>query len=458
MSFALADPARAAWAAGLAVAGAGLGILAGIDARLAVGLALGVAFVLIALTSVTLGLCLFITLEFLQLSGLGLSVEKMAGGLLALSWLGAMALRRGEAERSLISAHPAFTGLLAFFVGWSLLSALWAAAPDVALASGLRYAQTAVFFLIVYTAVHTRQQALWVVGAFVLSAGLAATLGLVLPSEVSDEGRLEGTYGEPNEYATYLVVGLVLAVTLAGVRAVSAPLRLAAIAAGVLCSGAFLLTGSRAGLVAMGVALFMGVLVGGRRRIGTIVAVVLVAALAATYFVSFAPAGIQQRVFTTESSGRTDLWRIAGRMVEAHPVLGVGAGNFRESSIDYLIQPGVIRRDEYIIDRPNLVHNIYLGALAELGVVGLLLFGGILVFSLLCAVRAVRAFAHAGDRDMDVLARGLLVAIVAILAADFFASEPYSKQLWLLLAMSPGLLAVARSEEPPGDGDAAPSW
>lgn len=118
----------------------------------------------------------------------------------------------------------------------------------------------------------------------------------------------------------------------------------------------------------------------------------------------------------------------------------------------------MIRRDEYIIDRPNLVHNIYLGALAELGVVGLLLFGGILVFSLLCAVRAVRAFAHAGDRDMDVLARGLLVAIVAILAADFFASEPYSKQLWLLLAMSPGLLAVARSEEPPGDGDAAPSW
>lgn len=239
MSFALADPARAAWAAGLAVAGAGLGILAGIDARLAVGLALGVAFVLIALTSVTLGLCLFIALEFLQLSGLGLSVEKMAGGLLALSWLGAMALRRGEAERSLISAHPAFTGLLAFFVGWSLLSALWAAAPDVALASGLRYAQTAVFFLIVYTAVHTRQQALWVVGAFVLSAGLAATLGLVLPSEVSDEGRLEGTYGEPNEYATYLVVGLVLAVTLAGVRAVSAPLRLAAIAAGSSARGPF---------------------------------------------------------------------------------------------------------------------------------------------------------------------------------------------------------------------------
>jgi hypothetical protein len=33
--------------------------------------------------------------------------------------------------------------------------------------------------------------------------------------------------------------------------------------------------------------------------------------------------------------------------------------------------------------------------------------------------------------------------MMAILAADFFLSEVYSKQLWLLLAIGPALLAVA---------------
>jgi hypothetical protein len=36
-----------------------------------------------------------------------------------------------------------------------------------------------------------------------------------------------------------------------------------------------------------------------------------------------------------------------------------------------------------------------------------------------------------------------------MLAADFFASEQYSKQLWLLLAMGPALLALAQRAPDP---------
>ena len=36
------------------------------------------------------------------------------------------------------------------------------------------------------------------------------------------------------------------------------------------------------------------------------------------------------------------------------------------------------------------------------------------------------------------------LALTGILVADFFSSEQYSKQLWLLLAMGPALLAIAR--------------
>jgi hypothetical protein len=40
--------------------------------------------------------------------------------------------------------------------------------------------------------------------------------------------------------------------------------------------------------------------------------------------------------------------------------------------------------------------------------------------------------------------RGWLIALVGVLTANAFLSAGYSKQLWLLLALGPALLAVAR--------------
>ena len=55
-------------------------------------------------------------------------------------------------------------------------------------------------------------------------------------------------------------------------------------------------------------------------------------------------------------------------MVEAHPVSGVGAGNFRDVSGQYLlVEPGAITASDQIIDEPHFAHNVYLEVLAELG-------------------------------------------------------------------------------------------
>jgi hypothetical protein len=47
----------------------------------------------------------------------------------------------------------------------------------------------------------------------------------------------------------------------------------------------------------------------------------------------------------------------------------------------------------------------------------------------------------------------MATALVGLLAADFFISDQFSKQLWLLLALGPALLALARRKE----ADLAPS-
>jgi hypothetical protein len=47
---------------------------------------------------------------------------------------------------------------------------------------------------------------------------------------------------------------------------------------------------------------------------------------------------------------------------------------------------------------------------------------------------------------MDVVSRAVLVAALGLLASNLFVSEQFSKPLWLLLALGPVLLAIARRE------------
>jgi O-antigen ligase len=136
-------------------------------------------------------------------------------------------------------------------------------------------------------------------------------------------------------------------------------------------------------------------------------------------------------------------------MVEDKPVVGVGSGNFNVSSIHYLlVSPGAIERDEFIVDTPKVAHNTYLQILAELGIIGLTMFLLIIGFAIRCALHAARWFGRAGDSHMEIVARAMVIALVGILAADFFITEQYGKQLWLLLGLGPALLGVARRTYP----------
>jgi O-antigen ligase len=139
-------------------------------------------------------------------------------------------------------------------------------------------------------------------------------------------------------------------------------------------------------------------------------------------------------------------------MVAAHPLEGVGSGQFPISSVHYLLRPGVIERGDLILSTPKVTHNTYLNILAEVGIVGGVMFLAILVFCVGCAVLAVRQLRRDGDQELEILARGLLIGIGGYLTTLLFISENYSKLLWILLALGPVMLAVARapseSEEP----------
>jgi O-antigen ligase len=426
-----------------------VGVLAGYKPPLAIALTLGLIFVVVTLANLTAGVCIFAVLSFLDtaipVQG-ALSAPKLLGVMLMLSWLALVTAGERE-QRERIFSHPAFLFVLTLFLGWTLISATWAEHPDATLDVFTRYVPNAFLFLIVYAAVRTRDQLLWVVGAFVIGAFLSGVYGLIVPPPAADIGRLAGAGGDPNETAAAMVAGLALATALGMAMRGRPFVRTACFVAAIICMLALFLTSSRGGLIALAVALIAAVFLGGRRR-GTMLAAALAAVLVTVfYFATIAPDDVRERVTHPEGgTGRVDIWKVGWRMVENNTIEGVGAGNFPTSSIHYLLEPGKLVRDDFIVDTPKVAHNTYLQVLAELGIVGFVLFMTILLFGLVCAFKAHRAAAAAEDRELDIIARATVVALVALFAAYFFVSRDYGKQLWLLLALAPVMLEISRRE------------
>ena len=96
-------------------------------------------------------------------------------------------------------------------------------------------------------------------------------------------------------------------------------------------------------------------------------------------------------------------------MTKDHPVVGVGAGNFVDVEPRYATRDIDLRRVDLIVDTPKGAHNTYLHTLTELGVIGLLLLLAAVLGCLTICFRAVRALERAGERELGLLGRAVIV-------------------------------------------------
>src|SRR5437660_7422069 len=115
------DLTQRAWQLVLAMLAVGLGLAAGVDPRVGLAVAIGLAFVVLVIGDLTIGLCLFAVVAFLDvlphIGGSLFSFSKFVGFLLAISWLAKMSTT-DEAGNDFLVDHPAFTAILGLFVGF----------------------------------------------------------------------------------------------------------------------------------------------------------------------------------------------------------------------------------------------------------------------------------------------------------------------------------------------------
>jgi O-antigen ligase len=431
----------------LLAAAAGLGLAAVYSPKYALEGVVGLVYVLAAFRNLALGCALFGVLIFFGQIAQG-SGAKAAGAVLVLAWVAHAA--RDRDMPFLLRAHPVVTGAAVGFVALGIVSMLWATSASAAVSQTFRESLGVVLVFVLYAAIDTPARLKLVLTGLLIGAFSSALVGIAqgVPTDTAGAGggRLEGGVGDPNTFAAVLVPSLIVsAFWLVGARRALA--RAALAVAALVLVVAIVLTGSRGGLVALGVCFAAALVFAGPVRAKATMVMALAASVMVVYFVFFAPPAALQRIthFTSGGgSGRTDLWSVAGEMVKAHPVLGVGAGNFQVLEPQYAYSRLDLPRVDLIVDTPKIVHNTYLQVLTELGAVGFAVFGILVVGILRIAVDAVRRTSRAGPRDLEILSRGLLIGVLGYFAAIVFFTAFQEKTMWFVLGVVLSLSTLGR--------------
>ncbi len=431
----------------ISVGAVALAVVVGV--ALAVKLALGVALVFVACYALVLlfapvwALVGFVPLVFLEsVPALNLG-GKAAGLLIAASWVGAAVTGRLDIGRVIRPRRRLFECVVALVI-WLCLTTLWATDPGAAVGDIWHWVSVALLFAIIATWIPDERTLIWVCAAFVLGAVLSVGVGVAsgIEGAAASDPRLEGGSGDPNFLAAGLVAAIVLA---AGVAvAIRHPVgRLACVVAIFVCVFGIAAAQSHGGVLALLGVVLAALLVFKRRRTYVVLLCLAIVAFGAAYFSTTPTAWNRITHVENGGSGRGDLWNVAWRVSEAHPVGGVGLSNYEVVAKNYTRQPGALKNVNKIAEKPHVVHNTYLEALAETGVIGLALFLAVAIGSCYTAWEAGRRFEALGDSRMEALARAVMVATIGMMIAAFFLSDGVDKRLWILFALGPATLGIA---------------
>ena len=389
------------------------------------------------------------------LGGLSISITTIALAGSYLCWfIRAHAKRTSETTSSLHINWPLFLYLAVTAVSVSVAQDVTLSLFEVAL-----LLEACLVYFYVANNVRTKQDVLFVVSLLMVGCllessamnlfrftGMPSTIwGIPIHVRVDTdvkEGftRIGGSVGSPNFAAAYLSMSLASAAGLLFTNLGRAHKWLAMAVLG-LGGVALIFTFSRGGWIALLLSVTLICLLGWHRRglsLKTPIAVILILGMLYLPFHS----AISARLLGDDrgsAESRIPLMRLAFRIIEDNPVLGVGANNFTVVMDRYLTSDF---REGWLF----AVHNKYLLVLSETGIIGLLCF---LAF-LLDALRKGWQCWALQDRLLSPLALGIMAGIaghMVHMTVDVFRGRPTQQLLWLLAGLLAAMHRIGMSRQ-----------
>jgi O-antigen ligase len=281
--------------------------------------------------------------------------------------------------------------------------------------------------------------------------GVSGAIGFVSGGQFV--ARVQGSFGHPNQYGGFLAFLIPVAAMLAVSSGISRPVRILAGIAAVAAVPALIFSYARGAILAVAIASLVWF---GLRR----PKIALLAALAAVgVAIFFTPSALRER-FNPQTGQqdvplRADIWGGALDIYSGHPILGVGLGNF---SVAYASLPSTLanasqRRllNQHGLIVPPNAQNLYLGVLAEEGIVGL----AALTLLGIVAARIVWLGLRVRDPAGRAVALGLGASLLTLAIHGIFEVMLFTElafPLFALVAVVAGFVALDRA----GDGQFAP--
>jgi O-antigen ligase len=374
--------------------------------------------------------------NLLRLGGAGTLTKLL--GMAAAGFVVLQVLREKRIGRAPLAVYFALA-----YMAWLVLSVLWSPDLPMATADAQSMASLILLYAIFAVAPIGARDLRAILTCVLIGGVISSVYGIYLlhaGAAGDDYGRLmievDNRTIDPNHFANALLAPLALA--LVGLLRARKP-------GPVLAYGGALLVIAAGQLISLSREALLGsVLVGAvliafskRRALGLAIGLPLVALL------PFAVPSLGQRMVeaaATGGAGRSFVWHIVWRAVQAHPLFGWGSGGAIEAyDRNYLAVYALVHQSW---GRPP--HNTPLHILLELGLVGLLLAG-------LAYATTFRQFAgiRRGDELYD-LRVALTAALLALGFVSLFIDLANYKYLWVVLVAIAQLRSVAQERYAPG--------
>lgn len=295
-----------------------------------------------------------------------------------------------------------------------------------------RYISFAMFFYIVISLINSQARLRMALWSCILTMLSASCLALFQHFSAEQAVRARSTFLDSNYFNLYLLP----IIPVAFYRIIdehSLILKIIAAVASIILILAVVFTFSRGGMIGLVVVLLLLALNSKRKLLAfSIIAII------ATVFIINMPDYFRDRIEKTgielqEAKTHTSTYRRM-LLVEAgwkifmdNPLTGVGVGNFYWTAGKY--EPVY----------PGFAHNMYIEVAAELGLVGIFLFMGIIFLTL----KDLRMIIKRTDLNLGNYAKGLYIGLMGFLAAALFLHAEYEKFLWLFIFLTISLRKFA---------------